>query len=88
MGKKPVNNFKMIERHYFGEKLLKSFDFDFGFAMPNSQNTFEHIYEVPMLSDAEIRDMIAHPYLTRSDSFYFVDNKLVMHNKADYSFSD
>lgn len=31
--------------------------------------------------------MILHPYETQSDSFYFVDNKLVMHNKADYSYS-
>lgn len=34
-----------------------------------------------------VREMIVHPYETQSDSFYFVDNKLVMHNKADYSYS-
>jgi hypothetical protein len=28
--------------------------------------------------------MIEHPYETKSDSFYFVDNRLVMHNKAAY----
>lgn len=33
-----------------------------------------------------VREMILHPYETQSDSFYFVDNKLVMHNKADYSY--
>lgn len=78
----------MIERHYFGEKLLKSFDFNFGFAIPNSHNSFEHIYQVPELRESEINEMIKHPYMTRSDSFYFVDNILVMHNKADYSFSN
>ena len=31
--------------------------------------------------------MIDLPYETRSDSFYFVDNKLVMHNKADYAYN-
>jgi hypothetical protein len=31
-----------------------------------------------------IRQMVAQPFDTRSDSFYFVDGKLVMHNKADY----
>jgi protein unc-119 len=87
VGNKPVNNFLMIERHYYGEKLLKNFEFNFGFAIPNSRNTFEHIYEVPELSDSDIKEMIKNPYLTRSDSFYFVDNKLIMHNKADYSFS-
>ena len=31
--------------------------------------------------------MVRSPYQTRSDSFYFVEDKLVMHNKADYSYS-
>ena len=30
VGDKPVSNFRMIERHYFRERLLKNFDFDFG----------------------------------------------------------
>lgn len=34
-----------------------------------------------------VRLMIENPYETRSDSFYFVDNKLVMHNKADYAYN-
>jgi len=29
---------------------------------------------------------IANPHATTSDSFYFVDDKLVMHNKASYSY--
>uniref|UniRef100_A0AAF5DDW6 GMP_PDE_delta domain-containing protein n=1 Tax=Strongyloides stercoralis TaxID=6248 RepID=A0AAF5DDW6_STRER len=86
VGDKPVNNFRMIERHYFKDKLLKSFDFDFGFCIPNSKNTCEHIYHFPKLSDQLIEEMIANPYETRSDSFYFVDNQLIMHNKADYAY--
>ena len=31
--------------------------------------------------------MIDNPYETRSDSFYFVEGTLVMHNRADYSFN-
>ncbi|XP_029375161.1 protein unc-119 homolog B isoform X1 [Echeneis naucrates] len=87
VGDMPIENFRMIERHYFREKLLKSFDFEFGFCMPSSKNTCEHIYEFPPLSEDIIREMILHPYETQSDSFYFVDNKLVMHNKADYSYN-
>lgn len=33
-----------------------------------------------------VNEMIANPFETRSDSFYFVDNCLVMHNKADYAY--
>lgn len=31
--------------------------------------------------------MINNPFYTKSDSFYFVDNVLIMHNKADYSYN-
>lgn len=49
VGPKPVNNFRMIERHFFRDRLLKTFDFQFGFCIPNSKNTCEHIYEFPTL---------------------------------------
>lgn len=49
VGSKPVNNFRMIERHFFRDRLLKTFDFQFGFCIPNSKNTCEHIYEFPTL---------------------------------------
>ena len=87
VGDKPVSKFRMIERHYFRKTLLKSFDFEFGFCIPNSKNTCEHIYEFPQLPDHIFEQMIAHPYDTRSDSFYFVDDRLVMHNKADYAYN-
>lgn len=41
----------MIERHFFKDRLLKSFDFDFGFCIPNSHNTCEHIYNIPELPE-------------------------------------
>lgn len=31
-----------------------------------------------------VNEMIEHPYETKSDSFYFVNDKLIMHNKASY----
>ncbi|XP_072270025.1 protein unc-119 homolog B [Pyxicephalus adspersus] len=87
VGDKPVNSFRMIERHFFRDRILKTFDFDFGFCIPNSCNTCEHMYEFPQLSEDIIQLMIDNPYETRSDSFYFVDNKLIMHNKADYAYN-
>ena len=142
MGEKPVPNFRMVERHFFQNKLMKSFDFDFGFCIPDSTNTCEHIYQFPTLTEAEskwlwgcgvvcvclwggvgcergrqgrvgaggvrerlggfalcfgryprhayacgaVSQMIASPWETKSDSFYFVDGCLVMHNKAEYSY--
>lgn len=34
-----------------------------------------------------VKDMIESPFETRSDSFYFVDDQLIMHNKADYAYN-
>ena len=31
--------------------------------------------------------MIAHPFETKSDSFYFVQKQIIMHNKAEYDYS-
>lgn len=116
VGSKPVNKFRMIERHFFRDRLLKTFDFEFGYCIPHSKNTCEHIYEFPNLSDDlgeqfhrkiisklinsvfhcdlyqiivrlfPVSEMIANPFETRSDSFYFVEDCLVMHNKADYAY--
>jgi len=87
IGSEAVNRFRMIERHFFREKLLKTFDFDFGFCIPNSRNTCEHIYDFPKLDPDLVSQMIEKPFETRSDSFYFVNDKLIMHNKADYSYN-
>ena len=61
MGDKPVNKFRMIEKHYFKEKLLKCFDFEFGFCIPHSRNTVEHIYEFPQLTPAESKYFTVSP---------------------------
>ena len=87
IGDKPVNSFRMIERHYFKDQVIKSFDFDFGFCMPSSLNTCEHIYDLPPFSPELMREMVQSPFQTRSDSFYFVDGELIMHNKADYAYN-
>jgi hypothetical protein len=86
VGTKEMQGFRMIERHYFRDTLVKSFDFKFGFCIPSSVNTWETVYDMPPLSESLIQDMINHPYETKSDSFYFVDNQLIMHNKASYSY--
>ncbi|XP_022173725.1 protein unc-119 homolog B [Myzus persicae] len=87
VGNKPVNKFRMIERHYFRNKLLKTFDFEFGFCIPHSKNTCEHIYKFPNLDSESIKEMIQNPFETKSDSFYFVEDRLIMHNKAEYAYN-
>ena len=86
VGDQPVKDFLMIERHYFNEILVKSFEFKFDFCIPNSVNTWEYIYTVPEIEPKVKKQMIDEPWHTRSDSFYFVQNKLIIHNKSIYNY--
>eukprot|EP00931_Biecheleriopsis_adriatica_P104642 TRINITY_DN7928_c0_g1_i3.p1 TRINITY_DN7928_c0_g1~~TRINITY_DN7928_c0_g1_i3.p1 ORF type:complete len:191 (+),score=42.69 TRINITY_DN7928_c0_g1_i3:66-638(+) len=88
IGDEPLYNFRMIERHYFRDILIKSFDFEMPFVMPHTVNSWEVIYVMPDL-DPELKQAIqSNPWETKSDSFYFVNEQLVMHNKAEYNYSD
>ncbi len=69
VGDKPVENFRMVEKHYFREKVLKGFDFNFGFCMPNSKNTCEHIYEFPKLSERESKYFSVYSLLLVKTAF-------------------
>jgi len=86
VGPRELSGFRMIERHYFRDRLVKSFDFQFGFCIPGSTNTWDAVYSLPPLSNELMNDMIENPYETRSDSFYFVNDRLIMHNKASYKY--
>ncbi|CAM9154511.1 unnamed protein product [Ectocarpus sp. 12 AP-2014] len=86
VGEQEVPNFRMVERHYFRDQLVKSYDFGFGFCIPSSTNTWDAVYQVPPLDEDLIEEMIANPFETKSDSFYFVDDELIMHNKASYKY--
>ena len=56
--------------------------------MPNSINNWETIYTIPELPEELKEEMIQSPWETSSDSFYFVDNNIIMHHKAYYNYSD
>lgn len=88
VGDQPVRNLRMIERHYFKDKLLRSFDFTMPFCIPNSTNSWEVLYELPKLKKSELQDIVDNPMATQSDSFYFInDGDLIMHNRAFYTYN-
>ena len=87
VGPLPVINFRMIERHYFRSNLLQSYDFTVDFMIPNSVNTHEFIYDLPIIPKDLMIEMVCNPYETKSDSFFFVENKLIMHVRAEYDYS-
>eukprot|EP00798_Chlamydomonas_sp_ICE-L_P030537 gene30537-35566_t len=86
VGDKPLDNFRMVELHFFKGKLVRLYDFEFGFCIPTSTNSWEAIYDVPENSAAEIKDYVDSPFAHKSDSYYFVNDKLIMHNKAEFQY--
>jgi hypothetical protein len=50
-GEKPINCMEMVERHYFRGKVIRSYEFKFGFVIPGSTNSWEFIYDLPVLSE-------------------------------------
>jgi hypothetical protein len=87
IGDLPIPNLQMIERHYFRGKCIKSYEFKFGFCMPNTTNTLEMIYDLPQLTPEEKKAMIEAPWETKSDTYFFVENKLIIHNRAEYNYA-
>ena len=70
VGNLALSGFRMIERHYFRDRLVKSFDFTFGFCIPGSTNTWDAVYSMPALSDE----------LSKSEKYYFYSNLVVAFN--------
>ena len=86
-GQKPIQKMEMVERHYFRGRVIRSYDFKFGFVIPGSTNSWEFIYDLPELSDAERLEISEAPWEVKSDSFFFADGKLIIHNRAEYNYA-
>ncbi|CDW80742.1 gmp-delta subunit family protein [Stylonychia lemnae] len=82
----PIKDLLLIERHYFRDRLLINFEFKFPFCMPKSKNDCEFIYDLPNLTEEEKKEMIENPWEVKSDSFFFHEGRLIIHNKAAYSY--
>ena len=42
---------------------------------------------MPKIPEKIMKEMIANPNETKADSFYFVEDSLIMHKKSEYDFS-
>ena len=65
VGPRPLEQFRMIERHYFRNTLVRSYDFKFGFCIPGSTNTWDAVYSVPPLSEDLIAEMVSDEHGVR-----------------------
>ena len=85
VGDKLVKNLVFLERHYIHGKLAANFRFVFPVFVPKSQNDVEFIYEIPKLSP-EVEEKLekGENIIAESDTFIFVEGKLIVHRRAKY----
>ena len=89
VGDKFVKNLVLLERHYIGGKLAGNFRFAFPAFIPKSENKVEFIYEIPKLSpEVEAKIEKGEDVHAESDTFVFVEGKLVVHRRAKYTYYD
>lgn len=82
---KPVKNLDFVEKHFIDGQLMKSYEFNFPLFMPNSENNIEFIYPVPTLKETVAAQLSKGEDIEAfSDTFIFVDKKLVIHRRAHY----
>ena len=87
VGAKGLKNLTVIEKHYFKDKLLKTYNFSSPFCMANSTNSVEFVYELPTIDEETKQEMINSPWETVSDTFYFVGEDLVLHIKGLFNYA-
>lgn len=64
-------------------------DQSYGPCQPNSENYWESTYDMPLTSAEEKEEyMKGGPKSLRSDTFFFVGGKMVIHNIATYEVND
>ena len=87
VGDNVVKDLFLIERHYIDDKLVASYEFYFPLFMPNSENNVEFIYPMPNQSD-DVRKLLDYgeDIHAKSDTFIFVENRLIIHRRAKYTY--
>ena len=89
VGDKEVKNLDFIERHYIDNNLMANYAFKFPFFMPNTENNIEFIYPMPKLSEeAQLKVKNKEDVYAKSDTFIFVNKKLIIHRRANYQYID
>jgi hypothetical protein len=88
IGATPIQNMEMIERHYFKGTCIREFAFKFGFIIPNSTNSWELVYDFPDLSEDLKAQIRQSPWEVKSDSYFFANGTLMIHNRAEYNYSE
>lgn len=87
VGNQTVKNLVLAERHYIDGKLAANYSFEFPLFIPNSENSVEFIYTLPKFDESVLNKIKKNePIFAKSDTFIFVEGKLIIHRRANYTY--
>lgn len=88
VGNNLVKNLTLIERHYLDDQLAANYNFEFPVFMPDSENNIEFMYPIPPLRKSTLEQISkGEDIYGKSDTFIFVEGKLIVHRRADYVYT-
>ena len=82
----PIKKLLFIEKHFLQGQVLRSFEFEFDSCKPKEKNVWNLVYSFGELSAEAKTKMTNIPWQVSSDSFFFADGQLIVHNKAIYNY--
>lgn len=83
-----VPNLRLIDRHFFKGEFVKEYAMEFGPCKAGSDHCWYAKYHMPEASEEQIMDYVRMPGGHCTDSFYFVGDELMVHNKATFTYID
>ena len=88
VGNNLVKDLTLIERHYIDNQLAANYKFEFPVFMPSSENNIEFMYPIPPLTKDTIEKISnCEDISAKSDTFIFVEGKLMVHRRANYTYT-
>jgi hypothetical protein len=82
----PIEDLLFIEKHFLGKQELMSFEFKHPQCVPQKTNEWNIVYNFPDLAQKDRDQMTKNPWQVYSDSFFFANGQLIVHNKAVYNY--
>ena len=86
VGAEALSTLRMIERHFFQGELIRTFDMVLGYCIPESVNTHDLTYELPILAPHMQQELERHPVAI--DCFFFDGEQLLHHYRAEHDYRD
>ena len=83
-GPKPIQNLVMLEKHFFRGEFVTQFEFHLDALAPHELKEWVTDYQAYQPSPERLKEILAAPGHSTSDTFLLANGTLIAHHKASY----